>query len=114
MDNSSDLQERFSKVVDKRILFNKRKHETTRPKLARAISPACSAPKMEKEESAPFPLAQFLECYTQTSWIAVVNSWTRKPAVLEKYLEIAHDIVSYTNAYTTTTPAYTARLDWAC
>ena len=66
---------------------------------ARGISPACSESNMEKDKYAPFPLAQFLECHTQSAWIAVVNSWIRKPAVLEKYLEIAHDIVFYTNAY---------------
>ena len=27
------------------------------------------------------------------------NQWIHKPAVLEKYLEIAHDIVFYTNEY---------------
>ena len=80
-------------------MVNKRKHETTRLKLARAICSACSTIKMEKDKYAPFPLAQFLECHNQSAWIAVVNSWIRKPAVLEKYLEIAHDIVFYTNAY---------------
>ena len=76
-------------------MVNKRKHETTRLKLARAICSACSTIKMEKDKYAPFPLAQFLECHNQSAWIAVVNSWIRKPAVLEKYLEIAHDIVFY-------------------
>ena len=81
------MEEKFSKVVDKRILVNKRKLETTRLKLAKAISSACSTTKMEKAKYAPFPLAQFTDCHTQTAGIAVVNLWTRKPAVLEKYLE---------------------------
>ena len=97
IDNPSELEEKFSKVIDKRIMVNKRKYETTRLKLARATSPACLANKMEKAKCAPFPLAQFLECHTQSAWIAVINSWICKPAVLGKYLEIAHDIVFYTN-----------------
>ena len=99
IDHPSKLEEKFSNVVDKRIIVNKRKHETTRLKLARAIGPACSATKMEKDKYAPFPLAQFLECHTQSAWTAVANSWIRKPAVLDKYLEIAHGIVFYTNVY---------------
>ena len=101
IDNPSDAEEKFSKlkVVDRRIMVNKRKLETTRLELARAISHACSASKMEKDKHSPFHLAQFLECHAQTARIAVINQWIRKPAVLEKYLEIAHDIVFYTNAY---------------
>ena len=99
IDAPSDAEEKFSKVIDKRIMVNKCKLETTRLKLARAISSACSASKMEKDTYSPFPLAQFLECHTQTAWIAVTNQWIRKPAVMEKYLEIAHDIVFYTNAH---------------
>ena len=99
IDSPSDTEEKFAKQVDKRILVNKRKMETTRLKLARAIYSACSINKMEKEKYTHSPLHQFLECHTQKAWIAVVNAWIRKPAVLEKYLEIAHDIVFYTNAY---------------
>jgi hypothetical protein len=99
IDNPSDTEEKFAKQVDKRILVNKLKLETTRLKLARAVSSARSTNKMEKDKYDPFPLAQFLECHTQKAWIAVVNAWIRKPAVLEKYLENAHDIVFYTNAY---------------
>ena len=99
IDIPSDAEEKFTKVIDKRIMVNNRKLETTRMKLARLISSACSASKMEKDKYSPFPLAQFLECHTQPLWIAVTNQWIRKPAVLEKYLEIAHDIVFFTNAY---------------
>ena len=48
--NPREQEEKFSKVVDKRIMVNKRKLETTRLKLARAISSACSASKMEKNK----------------------------------------------------------------
>ena len=99
IDNPSETEEKFGKQVDKRILVNKRKLETVRLKLAKAINSACSANKMEKEKYASFPLDKFLECHTQKAWIAVINAWITKPAVLEKYLEIAHDIVFYCNAY---------------
>ena len=56
IDNPSDTEEKFGKQVDKRILVNKRKLETVRLKLAKAINSACSANKMEKEKYAPFPL----------------------------------------------------------
>ena len=67
IDAPGDAEEKFSKVIDKRIMVNKRKLETTRLELARAISPACSASKMEKDEYSPFPLAQLLECHIQTA-----------------------------------------------
>ena len=65
IDSPSDTEEKFAKQVDKRILVNKRKLETVRLKLAKAINSAASANKMEKDKYAPFPLAQFLECHTQ-------------------------------------------------
>ena len=67
IDAPSNAEEKFSKVIDKRIMVNKRKLETTRLELARAISSACSASKMEKDKYSPFSLAQFLECHTQTA-----------------------------------------------
>ena len=51
INNPSEQEEKFSKVVDMRIMVNKRKLETTRLKLARAISPACSASKMENDKT---------------------------------------------------------------
>ena len=108
IDTPSDAEEKFTKVIDKRIMVNMRKLETTRLKLARFVSPACSGSRMEKDKYPPFPLAQFLECHTQPAWIAVTNQWIRKPAaaVLEKYLEIAHDNVFFTNAYDNNTGMY--------
>ena len=106
IDAPSDSEEKCTKVVDERIMANKRKLETTRLKLVRFISPACSASKMKKDKYAPFPLAQFLECHTQPAWIVVTNQWIRKPTLLERYLEIAHDIVFFTNAYDDNTGMY--------
>ena len=101
IDVPRDAEESFSKVIDKRILVNKRtcRLESARLKLAKSISPICTIYKMEKDKYAPLPLAQFTEYHTQSAWIAVVNLWLRKPAVLEKYLEIAHDIGFFTNVY---------------
>ena len=50
IDNPSDTEEKFGKQIDKRILVNKRKLETVRLKLAKAINSAASANKMEKEK----------------------------------------------------------------
>ena len=36
----------------------------------------------------------------------MTNQWIHKPAVLEKYLEIVHDIVFFTNAYDNNTGMY--------
>ena len=98
-DAPSDAEESMSKLVDMRITINKNRLATTRLKLAKMINDSCSTNKMLKDKYSPFPLARYHECHTQTAWISMVNQWIQKPAVIDKYLEIAHDIVFYTSAY---------------
>ena len=116
IDSPSDTEEKFAKQVDKRILVNKRKLETTRLKLAKAISSACSTNKMEKDKYAPFPLAQFLDCHTQKAWIAVVNinAWIRKPALYWRSTWRLYTTLCSTPMRMTTTPVCMASLDLGC
>ena len=76
IDAPSEMEEQYSKIVDKRIMVNKLRLATAHARLklavarTRMIIPVCSANKMERDKCAPFPLGQFLECHTQTAWIA--------------------------------------------
>ena len=54
---------------------------------------------MEKTKPSPFPLAQFVGVSTQTKWRTIVVSWIKNLGNLNKYLEIAGDILMMYSAW---------------
>ena len=98
-DATSEGEEKRMVLLDARIKIKDRRLKSMRLQIVRQISPTVTQAQMEKTKPTPFPLAQFAGVSTQTEWRTIVASWIKMPGNLNKYLEIAGDILMMYSAW---------------
>ena len=85
--------------IDARIKIKSAQLRTMRLQVAQMINPAVTQKQMETAKATPFPMAQYAGVASQTDWRTIVLGWIKLPGNLNKYLEIAGDIVMMHSAW---------------
>ena len=85
--------------IDARIKIKSSQLRTLRLTVAQMINPAVTQKQMENAKATPFPIAQYAGVANQTDWRTIVLGWIKNPGNLNKYLEIAGDIVMMHSAW---------------
>ena len=85
--------------IDARIKIKSAQLRTLRLTVAQMINPAVTQKQMENAKATPFPMAQYAGVASQTDWRTIVLGWIKLPGNLNKYLEIAGDIVMMHSAW---------------
>ena len=98
-DRASDVDEKSMVRLDTRIKIKEQRMKSLRLQLARMISPTVTQVQLDKTKPTSFPLDKYAGVATQTEWRTIVISWIKQPGNLNKYLEIAGDIMMMHSAW---------------
>ena len=98
-ETSNDVDEKSMVRLDARIKIKEQRMKSLRLQLARMISPTVTQVQLEKTKPTSFPLEKYTGVATQTEWRTIVVSWIKQPGNLNKYLEIAGDIMMMYSAW---------------
>ena len=92
-EKSTDGDEKAIVQLDARIKIKEQRLKSMRLGIAKLISPTVPQAQLDTMKPTSFPLDKFTGVSTQTEWRTIVVSWIKNPGNLNKYLEIAGDII---------------------